>query len=159
MNIFERDSYLEPYKKIITDRYRQLIIAKETIAGYGNTLSSAINNHIFYGVHAEGKYRVFREWAPNAANIWLIGDFNGWKKYDDWKMHKVAGERFWKVMHLRLTDGQEIGNLKSSWIKFLMALCLSGLCSGIIMAEIMQAAEHLKVREFPPTQQGACKIL
>ena len=91
MKIFERDSYLEPYKKIITERYQQLIIAKENIAGYGNTLSSAINNHLFYGVHAEGKFRVFREWAPNASDIWVIGDFNGWKKFDDWKMHKVAG--------------------------------------------------------------------
>ncbi|MCI1720322.1 MAG: alpha-amylase family glycosyl hydrolase [Bacteroidales bacterium] len=93
MRIFERDSYLEPYKKIITERYQRLIIAKETIAGYGNTLSSAVNNHLFYGVHAEKNFRVFREWAPNASNIWVIGDFNGWKKFDDWKMYKIAGGR------------------------------------------------------------------
>ncbi len=49
--IFESDTYLLPYRKVITDRYHRLILKREEIAGYGGTLSAALNNHLFYGVH------------------------------------------------------------------------------------------------------------
>ncbi len=32
----------------------------------------------FMGAHFEGKSVVFRTWAPNAAAVSLVGDFNGW---------------------------------------------------------------------------------
>lgn len=94
--IFESDSYLMPYRKAITNRYRKLILKREEIAGYGGTLSAALNNHLFYGVHLEGGEWCFREWAPNATAIYVIGDFNGWKRHKDYLMLSI-GDGNWEL--------------------------------------------------------------
>ena len=73
--IFDKDPYLMPYRDQIEKRYRELVIRKQELAGYGRRLSDAVNNHLYYGVHADKKEVVFREWAPNATAIYLIGDF------------------------------------------------------------------------------------
>ena len=44
----------------------------------------------FLGAHQNGKGAVFRVWAPNAKEVSLVGDFNGW----DQNAHKMA-----KVTH------------------------------------------------------------
>lgn len=101
--IFDRDPYLMPFKKAITARYQRVILARDTFAGCSSQLKSVVNNHIYYGIHKEkeegtGKWlRVFREWAPNAINIWVIGDFNGWKKSAEWKMNRVTNTGDWEL--------------------------------------------------------------
>lgn len=94
--IYERDLLLEPYREQIDRRYRNLVMARQEMAGYGKSLSSAVNNHLYYGVHAEGDYVVFREWAPNATAIYLIGDFNGWEKREEFRLSPV-GNGNWEL--------------------------------------------------------------
>lgn len=89
--LFDKDPYLEPYEKIITRRYQRVVTRRQEIAGYGNTLSSAINNHLYYPLRKETRGWVFREWAPNATKIFLIGDFNGWKRDDRFALQPVGG--------------------------------------------------------------------
>ena len=89
--IFDKDPYLMPYRDQIEKRYRELVIRKQELAGYGRRLSDAVNNHLYYGVHADKKEVVFREWAPNATAIYLIGDFNGWRKDEKYRLNSVGG--------------------------------------------------------------------
>ncbi|MEG0379860.1 MAG: hypothetical protein RR614_15385, partial [Eubacterium sp.] len=85
-----------PYKKEITARYEQLVIKRDELAGYGGRLTDAVNNHLYYGVHKIGKEWAFREWAPNARAIYVIGDFNGWQKLPDYQMHNT-GDGNWEL--------------------------------------------------------------
>lgn len=89
--IFDVDTWLEPYKKEIIARYQKLIIKRNEIAGCGGKLADAVNNHLYYGVHREGKEWVFREWAPNARQICVIGDFNGWERLPEYQMCNTGG--------------------------------------------------------------------
>ena len=89
--IFDKDPYLMPYRGQIEKRYRELVIRKQELAGYGRRLTDAVNSHLYYGVHAEKKEVVFREWAPNATAIYLIGDFNGWRKDERYRLNSVGG--------------------------------------------------------------------
>lgn len=89
--IFDNDAYLEPFKKQITDRYARLIIRRNELAGYGKRLTDSVNNHLYYGVHKEGDCWAFREYAPNAAEIFVVGDFNDWQRLPEYSMKNIGG--------------------------------------------------------------------
>ena len=95
--IYENDPYLEPYKSVIIERNQRILLQKQEIAGYGKTLNSAINNHLYYVLHKNDKVWVFREWAPNATKIFLIGDFNEWVKSEKYSL-KPVGRGNWELM-------------------------------------------------------------
>ena len=95
--IYETDTYLEPYSKAIKGRHERLLIRKGEIAGYGKRLTDAINNHLFYGVHREGDRWMFREWAPNATSIYVVGDFNNWEISPGYRMTNKGGG-VWELM-------------------------------------------------------------
>jgi 1,4-alpha-glucan branching enzyme len=102
------DPWLEPWNKKIRERYEKVIVRMLEIAGYGKTLSSAVNSHLYYGVHADGKgNRFFREWAPNATAIYLLCDLNSWKKNSDFLLTNV-GNGNWELAlpEKKLTHGQ-----------------------------------------------------
>lgn len=86
------DSWLEPWKKQIWSRYSQATIKKLEIAGYGKTLSEAVNAHLFYGAFKQaGNSFVFREWAPNATEMYLICDATLWKKEPGYRFKNIGG--------------------------------------------------------------------
>ena len=89
--IYETDPLLEPFKEAIEARHERIEAERKAIAG-GGTLCDACNNHIFYGLHrkADGDW-VFREWAPNANRVYLVGDFNNWKRTTAWQLKPVGG--------------------------------------------------------------------
>ena len=100
--IYDSDPYLAPYRERIDRRYRSIVFQKQEVAGYGRRLCDAVNNHLYYGVHLENDSVVFREWAPNATAVYLIGEMNGWRKEDGYRLRNV-GNGNWE---LRLPAGQ-----------------------------------------------------
>ncbi|MBR4975005.1 MAG: 1,4-alpha-glucan-branching enzyme, partial [Bacteroidales bacterium] len=89
--IFDTDKYLRPYREQIERRQKAIMYKKRMIAGFGKKLCDAVNNHLYYGVHISGDKVFFREWAPNATAIYLIGDVNGWKKDEQYRFANIGG--------------------------------------------------------------------
>lgn len=89
--IFDTDKYLRPYREQIERRQKAIMYRKRMIAGFGKKLCDAVNNHLYYGVHISGDKVFFREWAPNATAIYLIGDVNGWKKDEQYRFANIGG--------------------------------------------------------------------
>ena len=94
--IYETDPWLAPYKDAIDARHRRILDAWADIAVDGS-LSRGLNNHLYYGMHrtAEGDW-VFREWAPNATKVYLIGEFNNWKRTEAYALKPVGGGN-WEI--------------------------------------------------------------
>lgn len=90
MKIYKKDKFLAPYKDIIERRNALVLQKKRQMAGDGR-LSDAVNNHLYYVLHRDSRGWVFREWAPNATRIWLIGDFNGWKRDERYAFTPTGG--------------------------------------------------------------------
>ena len=96
--IYETDPYLEPFKDAIEARHSRILSAKAKIVGSSTgRLAESVNNHLYYGLHKEedGSW-VIREWAPNASRIYLIGDFNNWKRTPAYEL-KPVGQGNWEL--------------------------------------------------------------
>lgn len=86
--IYDNDDYLLPYKKEIDRRLERFLIKRGELAGYNGRLADAANNHLYYGVHRDSKGYWFREFAPAARALVLVGDFNDWLPDKDYFAHK-----------------------------------------------------------------------
>ena len=104
--IYETDPWLEPYRGAIDARHERILECKRKLAGDG-PLASAINNHLYYPLHIEDGQWVIREWAPNASRIYLVGEFNNWKRTEAY-CFQPAGQGNWelKVPEMFLHHGQ-----------------------------------------------------
>ena len=93
--IYDTDPYLMPFKDAIDTRHQRIEDTRRFIAGQG-LLKDAVNNHLFYGLHKDAQGWIFREWAPNASRIYLIGEFNNWKRTSAYELHPAGGGN-WEI--------------------------------------------------------------
>ena len=61
------------------------------------TLNEFANAHEHFGLHFRDGRWIFREWAPNATAIYLIGDFSGWEQLEEFGMHYGDGDGVWEI--------------------------------------------------------------
>ena len=89
--IYQTDPWLKPFKAAIDARHRRIQETLRHIAGEG-LLKDDVNNHLFYGLHrCEDGGWVFREFAPNANKIYLIGECNNWKRTEGYALQPLGG--------------------------------------------------------------------
>lgn len=96
LNIIKNDPWLEPYKEAITGRHQHAINKEKELIGK-KTLSDFATGHLYFGMHRTEKGWTFREWAPNATEIYLIGDFNGWQEQAKYKLKRVKNTGNWEI--------------------------------------------------------------
>ena len=78
--IFEYDPYLKPFAADIELRMNNYQNKKKELLPNGGKLTDFANGHLYYGFHrVEGGW-VYREWAPAAEALYLMGDMNDWNK-------------------------------------------------------------------------------
>lgn len=78
--ILKIDPILKPFASDIELRMNRYKEVKYSITKDNKSLMSFANGHLYYGFHPLEDGWVYREWAPNAQEISLIGDFNNWNE-------------------------------------------------------------------------------
>ncbi|WP_285140997.1 alpha-amylase family glycosyl hydrolase [Lactococcus petauri] len=78
LNILQYDPYLEPYKEDLSYRLFEFSRTKKRLLGMEGKLTDFANGHKYFGFQQEKEYWTFREWAPHAEKVFLVGDFNDW---------------------------------------------------------------------------------
>ncbi len=86
---------LKPYEGDINARMDRFIGKKRELLGLSQTLGDFANGHMFYGLHKTQTGWVYREWAPAASNLALVGDFNGWNHFTH-PLHSI-GNGSWEI--------------------------------------------------------------
>ncbi|MEN9919913.1 MAG: hypothetical protein RL662_2349 [Bacteroidota bacterium] len=109
------DAELDIYSSIIKQRYKKYI-SKEAEITKGGTLSDIANGYLFYGLHQYPDKWVLREWAPNASQVYLIGNFNNWQ-HDDARYALTRSENGNWVIELPLSTLQH-GTLYKLWVRW-----------------------------------------
>lgn len=85
--IYKNDPWLEPYAVAIDGRHEDVLRKEAELTMHCNSLKDFANAHQYFGLHRVGDWWVFREWAPNATAIYLVGDFSDWKESPDFKLN------------------------------------------------------------------------
>ena len=86
--LIANDPWLEPFSEAIEGRHARVTDKIKELTANGGTLSDFASGHMYFGLHRTAKGWVFREWAPNATDIYLIGDFNDWKETPKYKLER-----------------------------------------------------------------------
>lgn len=94
--ILDYNPQLRPYAGEVERRVRRWRQVKAALLSGGGTLSQFANGALYFGIHRHKKGWVYREWAPAAQQLWLMGDFNGW----DRTAHPMArmGNGIWELL-------------------------------------------------------------
>ena len=78
--ITELDPWLEKYADDIALRMWHFNETRFALLDYKTDLSSFANGYMFFGFARTNYGWVYREWAPGADAMHLIGDFNNWNR-------------------------------------------------------------------------------
>lgn len=78
------DPWLTPFQELLRRRHGRLAAKYAELAVTGGLLGSVSQGHHYFGLNRgehEGRAGIwYREWAPGARQLYLVGDFNGWDR-------------------------------------------------------------------------------
>ena len=97
LKIIENDPWLTPYSGAIEGRHDHALWRESQLTGGKMSLKDFASGYLYYGLQrVEGGW-VFREWAPNATEIFLIGDFSGWEEQERFRLQRINDAGDWEL--------------------------------------------------------------
>jgi len=93
---YSSDPWLDPFKGIIESRISKCIAKELQLAGDGKLIEFAMG-HFYYGLHRNHDGWIFREWAPNADDIYLTGMFSNWKEKSSYRLERINSYGDWEI--------------------------------------------------------------
>ena len=119
--LIRKDPHLEPHTGFFLDLKNRIIETKKRILDQTGNLRDFASAHEYFGLHFVEKSKkdaahwVLREWAPNATAIYLLGDFNGWQKNEDYRLEAIGHDQWeLKLAEDRLKHG-DLYKLQMEW--------------------------------------------
>ena len=102
--ILELNPQLKPFEGDIDLRMACYYGTKGRLLAKGGTLNDFANAYNYYGIHRTETGWVYREWAPNAYQLYFMGDLNNWNLTDhpmrrlqngDWVLELEGEDALW----------------------------------------------------------------
>ena len=98
LGIVKNDPWLKDFEPAIAGRHQHALDKiSELTQGGKSTLSDFATGYLYFGLHRTSTGWVFREWAPNATEIYLIGDFNNWEESPKYQLKRIKGTGNWEI--------------------------------------------------------------
>lgn len=98
LGMIKHDGYLSPYENAIEGRHEHCVWKISQLTRNGKiSLSDFANGYKYFGLHKTAKGWVFREWAPNATKLFLVGDFSDWRENGDFEAKRIPGTDNWEL--------------------------------------------------------------
>ena len=97
LKIIRNDIALSEFADAINGRHDEAARKMAELTGGTNNLSEFASGYLYFGLHKTEDGWVLREWAPNAIDIFVVGDFNGWKESARYAMRRIRGTGNWEL--------------------------------------------------------------
>ncbi len=94
--IVQKDPWLNPYAEIIHSRQERTRSKEQALIVNSGKLTDFATGYLYFGMHRTSNGWVFREWAPNATKIFLIGEFNDWKEQENYQLERKENGQ-WEI--------------------------------------------------------------
>lgn len=158
--IYKNDPWLEPYAPAIEGRHQDVLRKEAELTQACGTLNDFANAHKYFGLHRvspRGGW-VFREWAPNATSICLVGDFSGWEERPEFQLTPV-GNGVWEVkLSAKALKNGQLYKMRVHWpggegdrIPAYANRVVQDEQTKIFSAQVWQTAPYeWKIKEFVP---------
>lgn len=93
--LIDIDPYLEPHSEVIASREKYIQETTDKLLN-GKPVDQFALGFDHFGLHLKDSQWVFREWAPNATKIFLVGDFNEWQELEEFKLNQIENGQ-WEI--------------------------------------------------------------
>lgn len=93
------DTWLESFLPALDARRDFAAQVEQRLTGGKMSLADFASGHEYFGLHreADGSW-IFREWAPNATSMFLLGTFSGWRTEGKYRVELTDGEKgLWEL--------------------------------------------------------------
>ena len=91
-----KDPWLKPYENTIHHRLQKIAETEQRLTRRKTSLADFAMGHAYFGLHFEDNQWIFREWAPHATAISLIGDMSGWQEKKEFAL-KALEDGIWEI--------------------------------------------------------------
>ena len=115
-HIVKSGSYLTPFSDQIRRRLKHIEDTEHRLTQGKIRLAEFASGHEYFGLHFQSGEWVFREWAPNATAIYLIGDMTNWQVRSEFELEKISEYGVWEIRLTadKLTHG-DLYRLRILW--------------------------------------------
>jgi 1,4-alpha-glucan branching enzyme len=112
---YNTDPWLAPFAEAIIWRNRKCVEKEAELTPEGTLQSFAMGHH-YYGLHRDKDNWIFREWAPNATEIYLTGTRTGWKEDNYYRLKRINEEGDWElILPISSLDNGDLYKLSIHW--------------------------------------------
>lgn len=80
VRILNFDPWLEPYERDLSAREKRFYHTSRHLIAQHGSLKDFASGHLYFGFHETPEGWFYREWAPSAHALYLMGDFNNWNR-------------------------------------------------------------------------------
>lgn len=95
-NLFSQEEELLHYRSIIEEDHTQYSLCYESLIGKQRGLYEVCKRDRYFGLHKEFKNWIFREWAPHATSVYVIGEFSNWKPLREFRCNRL-NDGIWEL--------------------------------------------------------------
>ena len=114
--LIQSDPLLRPFRAEILRREETIQAMHDRLVPQGKSLEDIALGHAFFGLHFQDQQWIFREWAPNATAIFLVGNFTDWTEKDAFRLNRIDNQGTWEIRLPEHAMGhQDIYRLKMHW--------------------------------------------
>lgn len=142
LKLIEIDPWLSPYENDLRERQNRFFTALRHMIATHGSITNFASGHLYFGIHKTLDGWYYREWAPAAQQLYLVGDFNNWDRHTH-PMRQV-GNGAWEIF----LDKQSYQNKFVSGTKLKVHVVANGHGTDRIPLYIKKVLQNKHNSEF-----------